>query len=317
MGLFVGATGGDQEGFPRDLLSSKSPRKRLIQLRRWGKAHAEGTARKGLEAGGEPRNRGNSGFLSRGGASAAPAPSRPPQLPSCRRPLGGASLAPPARWLRGRPAGVFFHRLRSARVPGVVPGRANAHAPPGRQPPRRPPGADRYASGGGRPGAPLPRAPLTVVPPPALGVGARAGLDAGSGRPAVDLRPRACPGSSLRLLLCPLTLQSPLPLSLCLCLSPFWFSFLMTPISLSLPVQALGTQAQPPQAFCPAAWGMTLQLPGPHLAAGSSQTLWSFWGQGRARARVLGSRTETQVGRMRHLGESGSMGGVTPLRNQD
>ena len=99
---------GIREGFPRDLLPSKRPRKSDVQLgeERWGARPRRGHSTcKGLEEGEEFRKQ-QTAALGRGGASEAPASPLIPQLPACRRGrLGGASLAPPARWSRGRPAG--------------------------------------------------------------------------------------------------------------------------------------------------------------------------------------------------------------------
>lgn len=69
--------------------------------------------------------------------------------------LGGARLVPPARWSRGRRGRLM---ARAARVPGSGPGRANVRSPRPRAAgaPASTPGADRYASGGGRQGAPPP-----------------------------------------------------------------------------------------------------------------------------------------------------------------
>lgn len=85
--------------------------------------------------------------------------------PGSPHPSGGRSACLPG-CLMGSPA----------EFRGVVPGLANVRSPrpPAAGAPASTPGSDRYASGGGQPGAPSPPwAPLTVVPgPPALRVGA-------------------------------------------------------------------------------------------------------------------------------------------------
>lgn len=80
-----------------------------------------------------------------------------PQPARRRGRLGGASLAPPARWSRSRPGRLMGGPARPG-FRGVVPGRANVRSPrpPAAGAPAPTPGADRYASGGGRPERPLP-----------------------------------------------------------------------------------------------------------------------------------------------------------------
>lgn len=211
--------------------------------------HAQRT--RGGRSSGNPRRKQQ--LLSRGGTSAAPAS---PLVPTAALPPQGPprrSQPRPARSTVARPAG--WGRLMGcpARVPGVVPSpRANVRSPrpPAAGAPAPTPGADRYASGGEAAGsAPLPRAPLAVVPgPPALGVGARA---AGRGEGATrggTFGPRL-PGSSPPLSARPDSLSL-----LCLCLSasvslPFWFSFLLHLYFSVSPCPGLGGTAQPPQAF--------------------------------------------------------------------
>lgn len=104
--------------------------------------------------------------------------------PAAYRATAGAASAEPAspRPRGGREAAGHLMGC-PARVPGSGPGRANVRSPrpPAAGAPASTPGDDRYASGGGRQGAPLPRAPLTVVQgPPKLRVGGGE-LDAGRG----------------------------------------------------------------------------------------------------------------------------------------
>lgn len=107
-------------------------------------------------------------------------PTRPPQGP----PRWSQARPARARWSRGRRGRLM---ARAARVPGSGPGRANVRSPRPRAAgaPASTPGADRYASGGGRPGAPPPSGASDCR----SGASARCGggrLNAGRGAPAPD-----------------------------------------------------------------------------------------------------------------------------------
>lgn len=111
---------------------------------------------------------------------------------------------------------------RAARVPGSGPGRANVRSPRPRAvgAPASTPGADRYASGGGRPGAPPPSGASDCrsgASRAAVGAGWMRGGAPRGGRPA----------------------PTPSSMPLFSSVSPS-FHYLSVSLSLSLPIQVVG-----------------------------------------------------------------------------
>lgn len=202
---------------------------------------------------------------------------RPPQGP----PRWSQARPARARWSRGRRGRLM---ARAARVPGSGPGRANVRSPRPRAAgaPASTPGADRYASGGGRPGAPPPSGASDCR----SGASARCGggrLNAGRGARAPD---------SLQYV--PLLAPCPPPSTISL--------------SLSLPIQSWGGTGQPPPAG-----GQGQRQPFPLLSFPSSlwdpgSPRWLLWGQG------LGQWDQWMK---KHSGAKLKEYPKNPLRNQE
>lgn len=171
-------------------------------------------------------------------------------------------------------------------------------------PPRRPRAPiDTHQAAGGRE-RPLLRAPLTVVPgPPALGVGARAGWTRGGATRGGTFGP--APARLLSASLgSPASPVSSVSVSLSLSLSPSSgsVSFYTSYFSVS-PCPSLGRTAQPPQAFVRSLGHDTAASRLHFLGLGAWESpVGVLETRPRPGARILGSTTETQVGRMRHLG---------------
>lgn len=171
---------------------------------------------------------------------------------------------------------------RAARVPGSGPGRANVRSPRPRAAgaPASTPGADRYASGGGRPGA----------PPPSGASDCRSGASARCGGGRLNAGGARAPDS---LQYVPLLAPCPPPSTISL--------------SLSLPIQSWGDWSVAPRGRPRTKAALSLlSFPSSLWDPGSPR--WLLWGQG------LGQWDQWMK---KHSGAKLKEYPKNPLRNQE